>query len=202
MDPFTFFAKGTWPLINAVITQLDTEAFKLLVNHENKIICFHIEQVTPIYFQIQSKGLTVIELTDNQHIDLTFSGPLSAFMSMIFTQNRLNHGLHVKGDIECAKALYDTWHHIDLDWEGALAQWVGPHVAHGIGTGLASATQWARETFEARTEDLAAYLQDEGRYLPNQSEVDALCKEIDALRNDVERFQAKLILFEQRLETM
>ncbi|MFI4938559.1 MAG: SCP2 domain-containing protein [Candidatus Berkiellales bacterium] len=197
MEPISLLAKGILPLINAVISRLDDEAWKLLVPHENKIVCFQIETLPPLYFQIQPGGLVVIAFSKEQHVDLTFSGPFSAFIALVFTHKRMEHGLHVKGDIDCAKALYDTWRYLDLDWEGYLAQFVGGDLAHLMSKSFRQWQSWMKRVFDDRVQDLGAYLTDESNWLPTQAEVNKWIQDIDTLRLDVSRFEAKLNLLLQ-----
>lgn len=200
MDPLSSMASRILPILIDVLQRLDKECWNLLKPHVNKIICFKIDHLSPLYFQIKEQGLQSIDIVANQHIDTTFQGPMSAFIAMIFTKNRVQSGLHVKGDLECAKALYDSWHHLDLDWEGHLATLFGGTIAHSLSQGFAQSRDWFHQTWQARQEDLGAYLQDEVRLLPTRMEVDTLFNEIDKIRHDVARFEAKLLLLQQRLE--
>lgn len=194
MDLFNRFAQGTLPLLNAVITHLDSEAYQFLAPHENKIICFQVEHFPNMYFQIHPDGLKVIEPLPEDKCDTTFSGPLNAFISMIFTKNRVQQGLHIRGDLECAKALYDTWRHLDLDFEGALANVVGGDVARGLSEGFKQTHEWFKRTLEARTQDFGAYVQDEKKWLPTKIDIEDFFTDVDSLRLDVERLSARIEL--------
>lgn len=199
MDPFTQITQHAISIITRAIQELDDQAWHLLTPHIHKIICFHIDHFNPLYFQVEAKGLKAYTPTELDHINLTFSGPLNGFISMIFTANRVNGQLHVKGDLECAKALYDSWHHIDLDWERQCAKVVGGDIAQGLSTGLTHCKDWLHQTWQARQEDLSAFLQDEKQLLPTVNEVQTLYDEIDSLRHQVERLEARLRLLNQRL---
>lgn len=192
MDLFNRFAQGAFPLLNAVITRLDKEAYQFLAPFEGKIVCFQIEEFPTLYFQIHPDGLRVIEPLPENKCDTTFSGPLNAFISMIFTKNRVQHGLHIRGDLECAKALYDTWRHLDLDFEGVLAQYVGGDIARGLSVGFTQSHAWLKKTFDARVQDCGAYFQDEKKWLPTQMEIEAFFNDVDSLRLDVDRLAAKI----------
>ncbi|HRE30971.1 MAG TPA: hypothetical protein PLD88_03260, partial [Candidatus Berkiella sp.] len=128
----------------------------------------------------------------DEKCDTTFSGPLNAFISMIFTKNRVQHGLHIRGDLECAKALYDTWRYLDLDFEGAIANVVGGDIARGLSEGFSQSHAWFKKTFDARTQDLGAYFQDEKKWLPTRMEIEDFFSEVDSLRLDVERLSARI----------
>lgn len=200
MDPICFFAGALTPFINAVVTQLDSEAFAVLEPFDNKIVCFQIDTLEPLYFIIHPTGLELITFNPNtDHCDLTFSGPFRAFIALVFTRKHAQHGLHVRGDLECAKALYDAWQHLDLDWEGYFAKWVGGDIAHGVNKGWKAWREYLHQTWENRVEDVGAYLQDEKAILPTRNEVENWIAQIDTLRLDTERFEAKLRLLQQRI---
>ncbi|MBI2792709.1 MAG: SCP2 sterol-binding domain-containing protein [Gammaproteobacteria bacterium] len=193
MTPFTTLAQFALPLIIKVMQHLDEQSLQPLKAHIHKVICFHIEHMAPLYFQIVESGLQVVDEKPH-HVDTTFTGPLSAFIAMIFTEKKTHTGLHVRGDLECAKALYDCWHHLDIDWEGQLANVVGDNFAHLMSQGLQTSKKWANQTWQARQDDLSAYLQDESNLLPSKTEVETFFHDVDLLRNDVERFEARLDL--------
>lgn len=193
MTPFTTLAQFALPFIIKVMQHLDYRSLTPLKPHTNKIICFQIEHLEPLYFQIVESGLEVVQEAP-VHSNTTFIGPMNAFIAMIFSKKRTHTGVHVRGDLECAKALYDCWHHMDVDWEGQLSNVVGDNVAHLMSQGLQTSKKWAHQTWQARTEDLGVYLQDESKLLPTKLEVDTFFQEVDTLRNDVDRFEAKLAL--------
>jgi ubiquinone biosynthesis protein UbiJ len=188
MTPLSSFANTLIPLFISLIKKLDQHALDPLKAHVHKVVCFDIQNIITLYFLIEDDKLRLIDKPE--HVDATFTGPLNAFMTTLFTKQRTQTGLHIKGDLDCAKAFYDCTQHLDIDWEGHLAKGLGDNMAHMVATGFKDATQWAKETFDARTQDLGAYLQDEKELLPTRLEVEAFYKEVDVLRHDVERFVA------------
>jgi ubiquinone biosynthesis protein UbiJ len=131
---------------------------------------------------------------------VTFSGSFSAFIGMIFSKNRLQHGLHVRGDMDCAKALYDTWRYLDLDWEGYLATFVGGDAANMLSKGFNQWKTWAKDNVDSGIENVGAYLQDETQWLPTQNEIEHFLQEIDKLRLDVDRVEARLSLLQKNYQ--
>lgn len=188
MLPLSSLANHLVPFFIAVFKKLDPNALDPLKEHTNKVVCFDIENIITLYFLMTDDGLALIDKPE--HVDATFTGPLNAFMTTLFTKKRTQTGLHIKGDLDCAKAFYDCTQQLDIDWEGHLAKGLGDNMAHMVASGFKDATQWAKSTFEARTQDLGAYLQDEKELLPTRAEVEAFYKEVDILRHDVERMSA------------
>lgn len=196
MRPLNLFAKGVLPLITAVVTKLDDEAWRFLKPHGNKIVCFEITDIIVLHFQIKPQGLAIIEQV-NEHVDVTFKGTLNSFIAMVFSKKAVHPDLHIRGDLECAKALYDTWQYLDCDWEGTAANWTHPTLAHGLFQGLRKAQAWGKEVFEHRTQDLTTYLQSESGLLPTQQEMDDFIQSVEKCRDDVERLAAKIQLYTQ-----
>lgn len=189
MDPFSSLAKKIIPLFVHVLQHLDQQAWAPLAPHLDKIVCFHIKGMEPLAFKIVPEGL---QLVSDEQADVTFSGPLSAFISFVLTQKLSHQELHIRGDLDCAKAFYDVWQHLDIDWEGHLATLFGPTLASGLFQLMSQTKQWLQGTWQARQQDLGAYLQDEIKLLPTKIEIEQFYKEIDILRDDVERLAARI----------
>src|SRR5262249_45690095 len=147
------------PLFIKMLQHLDPQIWAPLASHQQKIICFQIETLLPLYFQIMPEGLSLIPAAEQP--DVTFSGPLTAFMSFVITQKLSHKELHIRGDVECAKAFYEVWQHIDIDWEGHLATIMGPSLARLFYQSLQQTKQWLKDTWQARQQDLSVFLQDE-----------------------------------------
>ncbi len=193
----TSIASTLIPIFIAVLKHLDEKSLIPLKPHVGKVICFHIDHIEHLYFRIVDEGLEFQEQSPI-HCDTTFSGPMNAFVTMILTKKSTHSSLHIKGDIDCAKALYDCWDQLDVDWEDKLARVFGDNMAHYIMQFVQHSKQWATQTAQARTQDMGAYLQDEINLLPTKVDVKALFQSIDTLRHDVERFEAKLNFLQQR----
>ncbi|MBS0287354.1 MAG: hypothetical protein JSR17_08665 [Proteobacteria bacterium] len=197
MTPLAMMANHTIPFFIALLQKLDANCFAPLKAHTNKIVCFAIDEFAPIYLEITPTTLVLIEKAEN--IDTTFSGPLSAFMRILFSKQRTHTGVHIKGDTECAKALFDCFNQLNIDWEGHLAKGVGDTMAHAMMVTMQETKTWLSETYTARKDDLGVYLQDEVALLPTKGEAQAFYHEVDSLRHDVERLAAKMAILQQQL---
>jgi ubiquinone biosynthesis protein UbiJ len=196
MDLISTFAKRLAPGLIALILRLDKDAFASLKPHHNKIVCLHVQPLAPLFFQIQQDKIQSIN--EDSPADVTFSGPMSAFMSMILNKDHVQSGLHIRGDMECAKALYDAWYHLDIDLEGFLAPFLGDTVAHAICQSLQKSRSFVKEVTAARMDDLGAFLQDEAKLLPTKTEVEHYFSELDKLKHDVDRLDAKIRILVKR----
>lgn len=185
-------------LIVALLTELDPDLWTPLAPHLHKTIRFQIGDLA-FYFKIEKSGLVAYNSIPGSECDVTFAGPPSAFVNMLLSK-KINHPeLHIRGDMECAKALYDAWHHFDVDWEGQIAKIFGDTLSHGIYQGLQTGHHWLKQLLKNRRDDFIAYIQDEKKYLPTQLEMEKFSSQIDNLHDDIERFSIQVMLFEQRL---
>ena len=86
MKPLNFLAKGVLPLITAVVSKLDDEAWRFLKPHENKIVCFEIVDIIVLHFIIKQDGLEIIEVSPDEVVNTTFKGTLAPFIAMVFSK--------------------------------------------------------------------------------------------------------------------
>lgn len=98
----------------------------------------------------------------------------------------------IKGDIQFAKTLQDLLADFDFDWEQHLAQFTGDTLAHPIANGLQAFHNWASQTTHDVTLDIAEYLREESRILPDASEVNTFMKGVDKIRGDMDRLEARI----------
>ena len=98
----------------------------------------------------------------------------------------------IKGDIQFAKTLQDLLANFDFDWEQQLAQVTGDTLAHPIANGLQAFHNWASQTTHDFTLDVAEYLREESRILPDASEVNTFMKGVDKMRGDMDRLEARI----------
>ena len=100
--------------------------------------------------------------------------------------------LDIKGDLQLAQALMNVFKHMDLDWEGFIAQYLGDTVAYALSSVAKTSHRWLKQVFQARQQDVVVYLQDEIKWLPMPVIIEELYQEIDTTRTDVDRLEARL----------
>ncbi len=197
--PLFTVADKLFQLLQKGLTQLDPALFTPLEDHLGKTVCIHLAHFPALYFEIQKNGLLLCQ-NPPSHIDTTFEGTLTAFLEMVLSKKPHTKGLHIRGDMACAKALYDAWQYSDWDFENQLAKIVGDTLAHTICQGLRQSHAFMLKTYENRKQDTADYLQNEKGILVSPLESEDLYAKISRLRDDVERFAVKIHLLEQLIE--
>ncbi len=197
--PLHFIADKLFQILQLTLTHLDPELMSPLDAHQEKKVCIHLTHFPPLYFVIEKDGLHLLN-TAPEHCDTTFEGSLSAFLEMIFNKKPHTKGLHIRGDMECAKAIYDTWQHFDVDFEHQLAKVLGGPLAHTLCQSLRQGHAWFLKTWQDRKHDLGNYLQNEHAILVSPLEMEAFLNEVARLRHDVERVAIKINHLQQRID--
>ncbi len=125
--------------------------------------------------------------------DLHISGRSIALLKLRSDPDALfSADISIKGDIQFAKTLQDLLADFDFDWEQQLAQVTGDTLAHPIANGIQSFHRWASQTTHDFTLDIAEYLREESRILPDASEVNSFMKGVDKIRGDMDRLEARI----------
>jgi ubiquinone biosynthesis protein UbiJ len=149
---------------------------------DTKVLALHVEGLPlSVYFKAQGESMTLH--TEHQGTpDATLSGsPLSLLrLAGPAPEAALRGGsVHIEGDAEVAQTFSELLKAAQPDLEEELSRVVGDVAAHQIG-------------------NVAEYLQEEGRDVPNRTEAEEFLQGVDKVRDDVERLEARLSLLEKR----
>lgn len=104
----------------------------------------------------------------------------------------LSGELEISGDIELGQRFQKILWRFDIDWEEAVARWLGDPLAHQLGNFMRAVSSGLRASGEVVMRDLVEYLQHERRDLPSRHEVDAFLRAVDVLRADVDRMEQRI----------
>ncbi len=100
--------------------------------------------------------------------------------------------VHIEGDAEVAQTFSELLKHARPDLEEELSRVIGDVAAHQVGNAARSALAFGRRAADTFAQNVAEYLQEEGRDLPTRIEADEFIAGVDQLRDDTERLDAKL----------
>lgn len=81
---------------------------------------------------------------------------------------------------------------LDLDWEGALAEWLGDTPAHGLAESLRHVARFSRHAHRELRADIKDYVFDEARLLPGHRQREALRDHLTELAIATDRLEARL----------
>jgi ubiquinone biosynthesis protein UbiJ len=166
-----------------------------------KVLALHVEGVPlSVYFKSHGESMT-LHTEHHGTPDATLSGsPLSLLrLAGPAPEAALRGGsVHIEGDAEVAHTFSELLKAAQPDLEEELSRVVGDVAAHQIGNVARSALRFARRAQDTLMQNVAEYLQEEGRDVPNRTEAEEFLQGVDQLRDDVERLEARLSLREKR----
>jgi ubiquinone biosynthesis accessory factor UbiJ len=79
-----------------------------------------------------------------------------------------------------------------------LSRWVGDMPARHLSLLAKSVRTWARRARQTAGENIAEYLQEEGRDLVSKTEMEEFLRGVDGVRDSIDRIEARLLRIEQR----
>lgn len=153
-----------------------------------------------IFFRSDGERMT-LETSSGQAASATLTGtPLSLLQLAGATpEAALRSGaVHIEGDAEVAQTFSELLKQTRPDLEEELSRVVGDVAAHQIGNVARSALAFGRRTADTFAQNVAEYLQEEGRDLPTRVEADEFVAGVDKLREDTDRLEARLNLLARR----
>jgi ubiquinone biosynthesis accessory factor UbiJ len=164
--------------------------------------------------QIDIEGITSIRASahqgrlallagDDSAADAVISGSPGALLQLFKGgANRQSGGpaAQIRGDAEIANRYRELFMLARPDPEEELSRWIGDLAARRVSLLAARALAFARQARRTASENIAEYLQEEGRDLVNRTELEEFLRGVDALRETADRIEARLGRLEQRLK--
>jgi ubiquinone biosynthesis protein UbiJ len=132
--------------------------------------------------------------------DAAVSGRLSALLRLLQDGNREpGTAVQIRGDAQIADGYRELFTLARPDPEEELSRWVGDFAARRLSRFAQAALEAARRTRRTLGDNIAEYLQEEGRDLVNQTELEEFLRAVDGVRETADRIEARLARLEQRL---
>jgi ubiquinone biosynthesis protein UbiJ len=167
---------------------------------QSKVLALHVEGL-PLSLYFMSQGETMqLDTTHDGAVDATLSGTPLSFLRLAGPkpESAVRAGaVHVQGDAEVAQAFSELLTHARPDFEEELSRVVGDVAAHQIGNLARSALGFTRRATDTLAQNVAEFLQEEGRDVPSRTEAEEFVAGVDALREAADRFEARLTLAER-----
>jgi ubiquinone biosynthesis protein UbiJ len=140
---------------------------------------------------------------DDSAADAVISGSLPALLQLFEGGAARESGrpaAQIRGDAEIANRYRDLFVLARPDPEEELARWMGDLPARRLSLFAQRALAFARRARRTAGENIAEYLQEEGRDLVNGTELEEFLRGVDDLRETADRVEARLVRLEQRLK--
>lgn len=176
------------------------EARRLCKQLEGKVLALHFTGL-PLDLFLRSEGDRMSVATASaQPSAATLSGSPLAFMRLAGSapEAAIRGGsVQIQGDAEVAQTFSELLKHARPDLEEELSRVIGDVAAHQVGNAARAALGFGRRAVDTLTQNIAEFLQEEGRDVPSRTEADEFVAAVDQLRDDVARLEARIA----RLET-
>jgi ubiquinone biosynthesis accessory factor UbiJ len=106
--------------------------------------------------------------------------------------------LQIRGDAEIANLYRELFAAARPDLEEELSRWIGDMPARHLSLVAKSVRTWARRARRTAGENIAEYLQEEGRDLVSHVEMEEFLKSVDETREAADRMEARILHLERR----
>jgi ubiquinone biosynthesis protein UbiJ len=138
---------------------------------------------------------------DDTPADAVISGSAPALLQMLRAgASQARSSVQIRGDAEIANLYRELFSAARPDLEEELSRWVGDMPARHLSQLAKSVRNWARRARRTAGENIAEYLQEEGRDLVTKTELEEFLSGVDGLREGVDRLEARLLGLEQRMK--
>jgi ubiquinone biosynthesis protein UbiJ len=105
-------------------------------------------------------------------------------------------GIHIEGSADVAQAFSDLFSAARPDFEEELSRVIGDVAAHQVGNAARALLSFGRRAAGTFAQNIAEYLQEEGRDVPARAEAEEFHAGVDGVRDDVERLEARLAVLQ------
>jgi ubiquinone biosynthesis protein UbiJ len=182
---------------------VSTQAAVLARRLEGTSLQVDVDGITRVR-AVCSGGRLALLAGDDTPADAVISGSVPALLQLLkgggaaAAQSRTS--VQIRGDAEIANLYRELFSAARPDLEEELSRWVGDMPARHLSQLAKSVRTWARRARRTAGENIAEYLQEEGRDLVTQPEMEEFLRGVDAVRDGVERIEARLKGLEQRVK--
>jgi ubiquinone biosynthesis accessory factor UbiJ len=148
-------------------------------------------------------GRLALTAGDGSPADAVISGSAPALLQMFrraSPSGQSRGSVQIKGDAEIADRYRELFVLARPDFEEELSRWVGDLPARHLSQLAKSVRSWASRARRTTGENIAEYLQEEGRDLVTKTEVEEFLRGVDGARDTLERIEARIAGIERRLK--
>lgn len=188
-------------IIQKIISQtlpLDPDTQRSLETIDGKVIAIKVQQ-PPIEFalSIADRDIQLLRMFDAD-ADVTFEASLGDFIAMQTNEAVIDNGrFNVSGDQRLAKDFALIVYRSEVDWQDALAPFLGETVVHKLGEVAKRFGLWAGDTKAHMREDTKDYLQEETDLLVSPNQVTSFANKLDKATGEVESLELRIAALEQ-----
>ncbi len=184
--------------------KMDTAATTKLASLAGKVIAIELQGWDfTLYLLPDAQGIQVMSAYAGE-ADTTIKGTPVALFNMSKGESTAaalrEQNISIEGDLELGQQFNQFFKQLDIDWEEQLAQAFSKIttesnadlLAHKLGRAADGFQQWQSEAKQTLEKNIAEYLQQESKILPQAEEIEPFFSAVDTLRNDVDRLEARI----------
>ena len=190
---------GALGLLEAAINRylgLDPEALDALSKFSGRAVAVELRGLErTILVHITREGVHLTTNLDREPDALVRGAPGALLRAVTVQEPResaFDPELAIEGDAALVQGLQSVLERIDIDWEELLSRYLGDTISHQLGNVARGVVRWGRQAGSTLMQDMAEYLTEEGRYVPQRDDLDDFIKAVDRLRDDAERLEQRV----------
>jgi ubiquinone biosynthesis protein UbiJ len=192
-----------------------TEARSLARRLEGRSLLVEVDHMMKVRASVFNGGLALLNgndgvdtspadgAADGAAADAVISGSAPALLQLMRGDGpsvASRAGVQIRGDAEVANLFRQLFAAAKPDFEEELSRWIGDMPARRLSQVARSVRSWARRTRRTAGENIAEYLQEEGRDLISKPEHEEFLHGVDTVREAADRIEARLKSIEQRIK--
>ena len=175
------------------------QAAALAKRLEGRSLQIEVDGITRVR-AICAGGRLALLAGEDTPADAVISGSAPALLQKLRgggTPGAAGSSVQIRGDAEIANVYRELFAAARPDLEEELSRWVGDLPARHLSQLAKSVRTWARRARRTAGENIAEYLQEEGRDLVTKTEMEEFLRGVDGVRDGVDRVEARLKRLEQ-----
>ena len=175
---------------SSLATQLDGRVLALVLEGTPVTLWFKVHD-GDVAIETRHEGTADARLAGTPFSLLSLVGPGAA-------ERVRSAGIRIEGDAEVAQRFQGLLQLAQPDFEEELARVIGDVAAHQVANLARGFLDWGRKAADSFSQNVAEYLQEEGRDVPSRVELEEFLESVDHLRSDADRLEARLGRLESR----
>ncbi|HEX6572489.1 MAG TPA: SCP2 sterol-binding domain-containing protein [Steroidobacteraceae bacterium] len=199
-NPLTALLDQLATVLNRNVAQSQRTS-TLVTQLEGRVLALALEG-TPItlFFKVRSGRVTI----DTRHeggADARLAGTPLGLLSLAgagAADRMRSAGIRIDGDAEVAQRFQTLLQQAQPDFEEELSRVIGDVAAHQVANVARGFLDWGRKAADSFSQNVAEYLQEEGRDVPTRVELEEFLESVDHLREATDRLEARLSRLESR----
>jgi ubiquinone biosynthesis protein UbiJ len=199
-NPLTALLDQLATVLNRNVAQSQRTS-TLVTQLEGRVLALALEG-TPItlFFKV-STGRVTIDTRHEGTTDARLAGTPLGLLSLAgagAADRMRSAGIRIDGDAEVAQRFQALLQQAQPDFEEELSRVIGDVAAHQVANVARGFLDWGRKAADSFSQNVAEYLQEEGRDVPTRVELEEFLESVDHLREAADRLEARLTRLESR----